>query len=69
MTALTENKESLGYQALRLRVSLKLTQQKLASLADVAQEQVDLFENNLPVPLDTRRRLLKELLVMKTSKR
>ena len=69
ITVLTEKKESLGYQALILRLSQKLTQQELANLADVSQREVYLFERNLPVNLDIRRRLLKVLWAKKVSTR
>ena len=62
MTAiLSENKETLGYKAFRLRVSQNLTQKELAKLADVLQEEVNTFEQGLPVQLDVRRKILKEL--------
>lgn len=60
---------SLGFKARRLRVSLLLTQQELASIAGVATEEVDLFEHNLPVRLDAKRRLLKELWARKACQR
>lgn len=59
---------SIGFKAWRLRRAQLLSQQELANKAGVPLEEVDLFENNLPVPLDTRRRLLKELLHMKSEK-
>ena len=52
---------SVGVKARRLRISQLLTQQELANLAGVSLEEVDLFEHNLPVRLDARRKLLKEL--------
>ena len=60
---------SLGFKARRLRVSLLLTQQELASIAGVATEEVDLFEHSLPVRLDAKRRLLKELWARKACQR
>jgi transcriptional regulator with XRE-family HTH domain len=54
-------KASPGVNAKRMRISKLLTQQELADMAGVSLEEVDLFEQNLPVPLDARRRILKEL--------
>jgi transcriptional regulator with XRE-family HTH domain len=58
---------SLGSKARRLRTDQNLTQQELAEVVGVSQEEVDLFECGLPVPLDIRRRLLKELWARKAS--
>jgi hypothetical protein len=60
---------SLGFKAQKLRISQMLTTQELAHLAGVSPEEVDLFEQNLPVRLDTRRKLLKELFARKTASR
>ena len=57
--------ESLGFKAKRLRVSQMLTQQELANVTGVSREEVDLFEQNLPVRLDAKRKLIKELWVRK----
>ena len=62
-----DQETSLGFKARKLRVSLLLTQQELASIAGVSQEEVDLFEHNLPIRLDVKRRLLKELWAKKAS--
>ena len=59
---------SIGFKAWRLRRAQLLSQQELADMAGVPLEEVDLLENNLPVPMDTKRRLLKELLYMKSGK-
>ena len=63
MTAvLTLSRKSLlGSQARKLRITQHLTQQKLAEMAGVTKEAVDLFEHNLPLPLDNKRRILREL--------
>jgi DNA-binding transcriptional regulator YiaG len=50
-----------GAMAKRARQAQGMTQQELASMAGVSWECVDLFERGLPVPLDIRRRLLKEV--------
>lgn len=60
---------SLGFKARRLRVSQLLTRQELAKLAGVSKEEVNLLEQNLPLRLDAKRRLLKELWAKKTNKR
>ena len=52
---------SLGFKIRRLRVAQLLTQLELAGMAGISQEDVDLLERNLPVPLDTKRKLLKML--------
>ena len=58
---------STGFKAKKLRVARLLTQQELADMADVSLGEVDLFERNLPVPLDTKRRILKELWAKKAG--
>lgn len=50
------------FKTRKMRISLMLTQQELANLAGVAREEVDSFERNLPVRLETRNKILKELL-------
>ncbi len=52
---------ALGPWARSVRIALHLTQQELANLAGVSLEEIDLFERNMPVRLDARRKLLKEL--------
>lgn len=59
----------LGFKAKRLRISQRLTQRELADIAGVPIEEVELFEHNQPVPLDTRRKILKELWAKKVGKR
>jgi len=51
-----------------LRLSLQLTQHELAESAGISKEDVDLFENNLPIPLDIRNRLLKKLFAAKSAR-
>ena len=68
-TVLTFARESsIGFKAARTRISIQLTQQELADMAGVSLEEVDLFEHNLPVPLDARRRILKALWARKAKK-
>ncbi len=65
--ALTFTKESLlGSKARKLRIAEQLTQQQLADMAGVSVEAVDLFEHNLPLPLDFKRRILRVLWAEKT---
>ena len=59
---------SIGFKARKLRISQLLTQRALADMAGVSQEEVDLFEHNLPLPLDAKRRILKELWARKAKK-
>jgi len=59
---------SSGFKARRLRISQRLTQRALADMAGVSPEEVDLFEHNLPIPLDAKRRILKELWAGKAKK-
>ncbi len=61
--------DSIGFKSRRLRISKLLTQRELAEIAGVSTEEVDLFEHNLPVQLDARRRILKELWAVKSRKR
>ncbi len=44
-----------------MRLSLGLTQQELAELAAVSQDEVDCFECGFPVRLDSRQKILKKL--------
>ena len=61
-------KSSIGFKVRRLRISQFLTKRALAGLAGVSPKEVDLFEHNLPVPLDARRRILRELWSKKSGK-
>ena len=57
-----------GSEARRLRISLHISRQGLAAMAGVSEQAVNLFEHNMPVALDSRRRILKELWSEKTRK-
>lgn len=61
-------KSTPGSMARRLRIFSHLTQRELADLAKVPREHVDLFEHNLPLPLDSKRRILRELWARKVKK-
>ncbi|MHB8104805.1 MAG: hypothetical protein ACYDG5_04620 [Dehalococcoidales bacterium] len=59
---LTLSKESSrGFQARKLRLAGHITRQKLAYLSGISAEAIDLFERDLPIPLDYRRRILQTL--------
>ena len=61
-TVLSFTRESmLGFKARKLRIAEGLTQQEVADMAGVPLGSVDLFEHNLPVLLDHKRRVLKVL--------
>jgi len=59
---------SIGSQVKKLRVSGRMTRRQLAAAAGVSTEEVYLFEQNLPVPLDSKRKMLKELWARKVKK-
>ena len=64
-----DQKPSLGLQAKRLRLALLLTQHELATIAGVPLEEVDLLEHNLPVQVDVKLKILRELWGRKVGKR
>lgn len=59
---------SRGATARRLRISRLLTQEELARSAAVSLEEVRLFEQDLPVCLEAKRRLLKKLWPAKANR-
>ena len=63
------SRPSLGFEAKRIRLALSLKQHELATIAGVPLKQVDLFEHNLPVQVDVKLRILRELWVRKGVKR
>jgi transcriptional regulator with XRE-family HTH domain len=63
-TILTQG--TTGGKARQRRVASLLTRQQLADLAGIPVEHVNLFERDLPVPLDSKRRILRELWARKT---
>jgi transcriptional regulator with XRE-family HTH domain len=63
-----DNLVSAGQKARRLRIASLLTQQELSELAGVPLEHVGWMERNLPVPLDSRRRINKALWAIKARK-
>ncbi|MGD0794276.1 MAG: hypothetical protein ABR958_01605 [Dehalococcoidales bacterium] len=64
----SSDKSTFGTEARRLRVACLLTQQNVADLAGIPCEQVNLLEHNFPVPLDSKRRVFRELWALKTKK-
>ena len=68
-TVLTYSRESsIGFKVRRLRLSEYLTQQELANMAGVSLQEVALFERNMLIPLDSRRKILKALWAKKARK-
>jgi transcriptional regulator with XRE-family HTH domain len=68
MKAITrEQPPTLGQSARKVRLALHLSQQELAALTGVSRDAVYQFEHHLPVILDARRRILKELWAIKTA--
>jgi transcriptional regulator with XRE-family HTH domain len=61
LTKVSSKQELFGSMARRVRLSLHMTQRELAEIAGVSKEAVYLFEHNLPVYLDARRKILKQL--------
>ncbi len=68
VTAQLVARDSLGYQARRLRIAQLLTRQELASMAGVSLHEVNLLECNLPMQLDAKRKVLKELWARKLAR-
>ena len=64
-----DQKQSLGLEAKRIRLSLRLTQHELATIAGVTLEEVDLFEYNFPVQVGVKLKILRELWNRKVGKR
>ena len=65
MVTSTSQEKSLGSMTKKIRLFLKLTRQEIADLTGVSIHEIELFEQNLPVPLDVKRKLLKELFARK----
>jgi len=59
---------TLGYWARSLRTHLELSQKEIAKLAKVPLKSVNLLENNEPLPLEEKRKILKELYSIKINK-
>ena len=59
---------TLGESARKVRLALGISQQELANMTGISRECVYLFEHNLPVYLDARRKILKELWAIKAAR-
>jgi DNA-binding XRE family transcriptional regulator len=59
---------TLGDCARKVRLELGISQQQLANMAGISRECVYQFEHNLPVYLDARRRIIKELWAIKVAR-
>ena len=59
---------AFGSRLRSLRNKAGLSQEEVADKAGVPVKSVDLFEHNLPVPLDYRRRIFKVLWAEKTKR-
>jgi len=68
LTATLVQAESLGTRARKVRLSLRITQHELSDLSGVSRNAISLFENNMPVTLDARRRIIKELWAIKVNR-
>lgn len=69
VVSVLDQKVTLGKRVRDLRISLRLTREKLAELAVLNPEEVVLFEYSLPVRLDVRRRILQVLWATKAGTR
>jgi transcriptional regulator with XRE-family HTH domain len=69
MVTLTQvESKSMGDSARKVRLALGLSQQQVADLTGLSRDSVYQFEHNLPVYLDARRKILKELWAIKTAR-
>lgn len=59
---------SIATRARKLRLSRLLTQEELAVAAGVSREEVNKLEKGLPLILDSKRKILKELWAKKVEK-
>jgi transcriptional regulator with XRE-family HTH domain len=59
---------TLGDSARKVRLALGLSQQQLADMTGITKDAVYQYEHSLPVTLDSRRRILKELWAIKTAR-
>lgn len=67
-TAVAEAMETTGCKVRKLRLSCLLTRRELAERAGVPNHHVALFEHDWPLPLDSRRRIFKELWAAKAAR-
>jgi transcriptional regulator with XRE-family HTH domain len=59
---------TLGDCARKVRIGLGLSQQQLADMTGISKDAVYQFEHHLPVILDSRRKILRELWAIKTAR-
>ena len=59
---------SFGQMLRNARTCLQLTQQQIAERFGVTVKEVDLFEHDLPLKLDIKLRILKQLYAAKARK-
>lgn len=59
---------SIATQARKLRLSRLITQEELAVAAGVSREEVNRLEQGLPLILNSKRKILKELWAKKVEK-
>lgn len=59
---------SLATQVKKLRLSCLLTQEELAQAAGVSRKEVNRLEQGLPLILNSKRKILKELWARKAEK-
>jgi transcriptional regulator with XRE-family HTH domain len=59
---------TLGSWARNLRMDLELSRKEIAGLAKVSTKSVDLLENNEPLILDNKRRILAALYLQKAKR-
>ncbi len=60
---------TMGGSARKVRIALGLSQQQLAEMTGVSRDAVYQYEHSLPVSLDARRKILKELWAIKMARR
>lgn len=67
-TVITPDLEVKVYETRQLRLAVNMTRQQIADSAGVPREHVALLEKHLPVPLDSKRRILAVLWARKARK-
>ncbi|HSW57072.1 MAG TPA: helix-turn-helix domain-containing protein [Dehalococcoidales bacterium] len=68
LTIKRESQNTMGDSVHKVRLALGLSRQQLAVMAGVTIEAVYQYENSLPVSLNSRRKILKELWAFKTAR-
>ena len=57
----SEKSTSLALRVKSLRISMGLSRQQLARKLGITPEEVELFEDGLPVPLNSKLKLIRQL--------